>query len=355
MDEPKAAGRAAPVTLAIVGPSFFSYVEGIAEAFRQRGIPTVTFDERHSNRLIDKILYRLGLHQNRYSPKHKHLAAINAAIEAAGCTDVLLANVEVVDRAFIQRLRDRGIRVHLYMWDGVRNKPGYVSYLDLIANRGTFDPVDADAYGMRYIPLFAEPIFDEERVRAVEDVAFDIGFCGTVHSSRTRILADLTDAPWARGLRLALLLYYHSRTLFCLKGVADWSVWKLVRAVSSKPFSKAEVAAMFGRSKFVLDVPHPGQAGMTARTFEALLAGSRLLTFNRAAAELLPASLQSRVKVIDRIEEVADMDFSACGRMPRLAEEERYFLSLGRFVDQLLEMMQLRSAPPSVAPEMGVA
>ena len=79
---------------------------------------------------------------------------------------------------------------------------------------------------------------------------------------------------------------------------------------------------------------------MTARTFEALRSGARLLTFNRASASLLPESLQPRVRIIDDIEEAAAIDYAACGRMPPLSPDERYFLSLGRFVDQLLDMMR---------------
>ena len=192
---------------------------------------------------------------------------------------------------------------------------------------------------MTYIPLFAEPIFAEEEV-ATESYAADIGFCGTVHSSRVRILTRLSAIAPAQGIRLALMLYYHSRGLFRLKGLIDRNVWTLAPAISSTSFPKREIAAMFGRTRFILDVPHPGQSGMTARTFEALRSGSRLLTFNRAAATLLPESLQPRIKVIDDIEEAADIDYASCGRMPPLSPDERYFLSLGRFVDQLLAMMR---------------
>ena len=348
------ADEAKPVKLAIVGPSFFAYVEGIAEAFRRRGVETVVFDERHSNKLIDKIFYRLGLYHNRFSPKHRHLAGILQAIREAGCTDVLLANVEVVDRAFVERLVGWGIRVHLFMWDGVRNKPGFVSYLDLVTSKGSFDPIDAKSFEMRYIPLFAEPAFDEERFRADRDPEFDIGFCGTVHSSRTKILAGLIDAAWARDRKLALMLYYHSRALFCLKGLVDWKAWKLVGAISSKAFSKDEIATMFGQSRFILDVPHPGQSGMTARTFEALFSGSRLLTFNRVAAELLPESLRRRVRVIATIDDIAGIDFSACERLPKLTPDERYFLSVARFVDELMAMMHPRSSFDRESAENGL-
>ena len=205
----------------------------------------MTFDDRHSNRIVAKIGYRLGLYRHRFSPAARHLETLAAVIEAGGCTDVLLANVEAVDRRFVERLAARGVRVHLYMWDGIGNKPGYAAYLDLVVSKGTFDPADAERLGMTYIPLFAEPIFAEEDV-AAESYAADIGFCGTVHSSRARILARLAALSQARGIRLALMLYYHSRALFRLKGLADQNAWKVAPAISSTSFPKAEIAAMSG-------------------------------------------------------------------------------------------------------------
>jgi hypothetical protein len=342
MEQPQRAVSATAGTsgFALIGPAFFSYVEAIAEEFRERGISVVTFDERHSNRLIDKILYRLGLYRHGYSPAARHLEGMIRAIEAVGITDVLLANVEAVDRAFVANLNARGIRAHLYMWDSIRNKPGFATFLDLVSSKGSFDPVDAERFGMTYVPLFAEPVFDRETMAGAETCEVDIAFCGTVHSSRTRILAALQAASRTRNLTVELMLYYHSRALFYVKGLVDRNVWKLARAVSSSPFSKRDIAAMFARAKFVLDVPHPGQTGMTARTFEVLLSGARLLTFNRLSASLLPDSLQPRITIIDRMEDAAGIDFSAAGKLPPLSPDERYFLSLGRFVDQLIDMMK---------------
>ena len=329
------------VRLAVVGPSFFSYVQAVVAEFNRRGIPTIDFDERHSNSVLNKVIYRLGLAKLRPSAKGQHLERILAGIRAAACTDVLLISVEVVGKEFVETLRSEGIRVHLYLWDGVANKVGIEVLVDLIDNKATFDPVDSETLGMPYIPLFAETTFDEARLKPSGPYQYDIGFCGTVHSSRSAVLAELLRARWAKRLRLALMLYYQSRTLLIIRGVADWNLWRLMSQISTTSFPKPVVAEMLGKTRFILDVPHPGQSGMTARTFEVLLAGSRLLTFNRVAAAWLPESLQSRVKVIDRIRDADAIDFEACERMPALDAEERYYLSLGRFVDQLMAMMEI--------------
>ena len=325
--------------LAVVGPTFFSYTQAIAGEFRARGFEVAEFDEKHSNRNIAKIMYRLGLGFNPLSPQPRHLSEMADRIIAGGLSDVFLVGVEVISRAFVAKLTAAGLRVHLYMWDGRANKGRFQQYLDLLSSAATFDVRDAEELGMAYVPLFAEELFDTGRNDAGDE--FDIGFCGTVHSARVGAIARLLSAEWAKRLRLGLMLYYHSPLLFLMKSVAQPAALRLLPRVSGKSFPKAEVARLFASSRYVLDIPHPGQTGLTARTFEALLSGTRLLTFNAAAAHHLPASIRSRVTIVERIDDIAAIDFAATDTLPPLNEEDRYFLSLRRFVDQLLEGMKL--------------
>ena len=332
--------------LAVVGPTFFSYTQAIADEFRARGAEVAEFDEKHSNRNAAKIMYRLGLAFNPLSPQPRHLARLAERIIAGGFGDVLLVGVEVISREFVATLAAAGVRVHLYMWDGRNNKGRFQQYLDLLNSAATFDIRDAEELGMDYVPLFAEELF-----AATADGAgdrYDIGFCGTVHSARASAIARLLSAPWARQLRLGLMLYYHSPALFFIKTLAQPGAMKLLPRISGRSFPKAEVARLFASSRYVLDIPHPGQTGLTARTFEALLAGARLLTFNAAAARLLPEPIRSRVTIVERIEEVAGIDFAAAP-LPAMGEDERYYLSLRRFVDQLLAGMQAQAGTRGIS------
>ncbi|MBD8620605.1 hypothetical protein IFT67_16915 [Sphingomonas sp. CFBP 13728] len=311
------------------------------KAFERRGVAVLTFDEKHSNRVRDKILYRLGMGHHRLSPLPRHLRQVTDQIVEACCTDVLLVGVEVIDRPFVERLVKQGIRVHFYTWDGTANKDRFLTYLDLLDSKATFDPNDSRDHRMAYIPLFAEALFDERLIGMAPARDQDIGFCGTVHSSRAGIIAALMSIDRPRPLRLGLMLYYHSRRLFGIKALVSRSARRVAPLISDTPFSKSAIADMFVRSRYILDVPHPGQSGMTARTFETLLAGARLLTLNASAEALLPSSFANRVTVIGDIADLASIDFDAVGPLPPLTHEQTYFLSLDRFLDQLSAMMRL--------------
>jgi hypothetical protein len=325
--------------LAIVGPTFFSYVQAVAAEFARRGIEIGEFDEKQSNRKRAKIIYRLGLGFSVLSSQPRYLMELADRIIAGQFTDVLLVSVEVINRAFVAKLVESGLRVHLYMWDSRANKGRYQEYLDLLTSAGTFDVKDAHDLGMAYAPLFAESLFAPPEGTPSEP-QFDICFCGTVHSDRVALIARLVTAPWARHLRLGLMLYYHSRSLFLMKAVAQPTALRLFSRVSGRSFPKEDVARLFASSRYVLDIAHPGQTGLTARTFEALLSGSRLLTFNSAAVRELPPALAERVTVLQRIDELAALDPAGTPPLPPLSEEERYYLSLERFVDAVLDQME---------------
>jgi hypothetical protein len=345
------AGDASPeVRVALIGPSFFSYVQAIAAAFRERGVPVAVFDEKHSNRPFAKLLYRLGLQRHRWSPSARHLDTIHAELRTGRATDVFLINSEAANRAFVERLKAEGMRVHLYMWDGVANKPGFVALLDTVDSRASFDPRDCERFGMDYIPLFAEPLFEQAGRAAGGPSEYDISFCGTVHSSRTAIVARLIEAARNRAARVGLMLYYHSRALLYAKGIVQSAVWRIAPAVSFQSFAKTDIARMFAASRMVLDVPHPGQTGLTARTFEVLAAGVRLLTTNARACELLPRSFADRIVAVGGIDQALSLDFEALGPLPMLTAEQRYYLSLDRFVDALIAMAGIATVPKSVEP-----
>jgi hypothetical protein len=328
--------------IALVGPSFFSYIEAIRGKLAQRGFESRFFDERHSNGILVKILYRIGFYSKFTARKDRHLDEVCAQIFAAGFEAVVLIDVEVCDRRFVQQLLDAGVRVYLYMWDSARNKPRYLDYLPLLAGSASFDPEDCEAHGMTYIPLFAEDVFSARHNPAAPpaDGQVDIAFCGTLHSNRARRLGELLRVAHRDGLKVSLLLYFYSRWLLLIKSLVRYSHARFLGCVSTVGFSKQQIFELFTRSKFVFDLPHPDQVGLTARTFEALRAGRRLITFNRAAQSLLPAAFADRVFVIESAQDVHHLDFTSPAPNPILSEADDYYLSLDRFVDQILALMQ---------------
>jgi hypothetical protein len=272
-------------------------------------------------------------------------------ILAGGYRRVVLIDTEVCDRLFVKQLTDAGIDVYLYMWDSARNKPAYLEYLSLLQGRSSFDPEDCSRHDLVYIPLFAEDVFSARcnQLPPQPPRPIDISFCGTLHSNRARCLSELLAAAGRRGLEVALQLFFHSRWLLLIKSFVHVSNARFLRQVSSRGFSKQQIFAMFAQSKYVFDLPHARQLGLTARTFEALRSGTRLITFNKLARTLLPPVLAERVFVIEAASDIDGLDFSSPGPSAALSEADDYYLSLDRFVDQILQLIEAgrRSRPPA--------
>lgn len=335
--------------IALVGPSFFSYIDAIRSTLEGRGFESQFYDERHSNSIPAKILYRIGYYNIISAAKSRHLNELAERILKGAFEAVVLIDVEVCDFDFVKKLTNRGVRVYLYMWDSARNKPTYLSYLAILHGKSSFDPDDCAKYGLVYIPLFAEDVFSSRHngFPASNEPRLDVSFCGTLHSNRAKRIAELIDFASAKPLHLGLLLYFHSRGLLLIKSLVRISNVRFLRSVSTKGFSKQEIYALFSQSRYVFDIPHPGQVGLTARTFEALRSGTRLITFNERALSLLPSSFKSRVFRIESVGDLRKLDFDNPSPNAPLTEEEDYYLSLDRFVDQILALIDMRGGTVS--------
>lgn len=324
--------------IAVIGPNFFSYVQAVTNNFVQRGLSATFFDERHSNSIATKIFYRLGAHRYLLGRHDVYISQMVDNIIRDGYSHVLLINSEVIQRAHVDQLRGAGIDVYFFSWDSISNKPNFIKLRDAVRGMATFDMVDADRLGLCYIPLFADAVFSHRLSDCAEARDIDVSFCGTLHSNRaSRLRALLRSLP--AGANTVLKIFVHSRLIFAVKALgspANFAFWKIVSEIS---FPRTEIADMLFRSKYVLDLPHPGQAGLTARTFEALRAGARLVTFNHQAATL-PPSLRQRVVIVADPRQAGELDLGSPDLAPLSADED-YFLSIDRFVDDLLELMNL--------------
>lgn len=328
---------------ALIGPSFFSYIQAIRNGLVAKGFNSDYFDERHANSILVKILYRLGFYSIFSRRKDRHLREILAKVLDGKFTDVLLIDVEVCNLRFVNFLVNSGVRVHLYMWDSAKNKSGFLRYLHLLQGKSSFDALDCEKYGLTYIPLFAEDVFSQKHQNSsvINERNNDLSFCGTLHSNRAKLIGELADFAKQQDLVISLMLYFHSRLLLGLKSIFYVSNIRFIFCISTKGYTKQQIFEMFSKSKFVFDLPHPGQTGLTARTFEVLRSGAQLITLNSKAKSLLPASLSKRVHCISTISDLKCIDFSAKYQEVVLADTDDYFLSLDRFIDQILDLTKI--------------
>lgn len=321
----------------MIGPGFFSYLESIAYELSNRGFECMVFSDRHSNGKIAKIMYRIGFYDVFSWAKKRHLKSIYNQIVANKISDVLLINVEGCDRNFIQNLIKSNVSISLYMWDSSKNKANFLSYIDLIEAKSSFDPQDCETFGLKYIPLFGE--FGLSPNHHITQKNIDIYFCGTVHSNRPKIIYQILKFSIENKLKFISHNYYHNKFLFFIKSLAYPYGLAIFKSVTNKSLSKSKIFESMSLAKFVLDIQHNGQKGLTARTFEALRCGAHLITTNDFALKL-PHGLKNRITVFNEIRDLQNINFNDFEGSP-LTVEQDYYLSLQRFVDDIIVLMSM--------------
>ena len=318
----------------IIGPEFFSYKNAISLELNSRKIPSFHLNELHSGSTYSKMSYRLGLYFLIRLKIKAHREKICNYIKQNLITDVIFISPESIDSEYLSLIKSFA-KVHLYMWDGFKNKHKALSVLDLFDTKSSFDKVDCENHLMNYIPLFAEDVY----IYQGKAKMYDLTFCGTVHSDRSLWLTNFKKLAKAKNLKIGLLIYYYTPLLLFIRLVRNKFNLGLFREVSFQGYSKKVIANMFRESRVIIDLTHPNQIGLTSRTFEALRTGSKLVT-NNYNCDVLKADFGSRIFLLNDIkfQQRELLEFIKLDVEP-LTEEQDRFLSIKRFTDQLLDVL----------------
>jgi hypothetical protein len=210
---------------------------------------------------------------------------------------VVLIRGEIVQPWFVQALREsqpQACRFVMYQWDSLR-VVNFSALLPLFDATASFDSVDAETLGLRYLPLFHMPQYTLDNDGS--GASHDLAFVGSYHAARYETLLQIRAACQFAGVRLRHYLYISP---------VDYYKLKLLRAnvparadVEFAKLDSAAILAIYRDTASILDIENTKQAGLTMRTFEALATGRNLVTTNAFAAKLLP-ELSDRIIVIDR-------------------------------------------------------
>lgn len=288
---------------------FFGYREQMAGRLRKMGAQVDLYDERPSNGTAAKIALRLGLGIYRRAVRRYYRGILEEC--GGGIYDyVFVVKGEVVDKEVVEALRERLPEAEfiLYLWDAVANIPDGEKKLPLYDRVYTFDPVDARDFGLRFRPLY----FGKEYGQPAEEPAayrYDMAFIGTAHSIRPRVVRELERSLQEQGRScfsfLFLphpLVYFHHK----LRNPAYRGVRKA--DIHFRPLDGSVVREIYQTSRCVLDVEHPDQRGLTARTIELLGMGKKIVTTNQWISQY-DFYNANNICVIDREHPAVDESF----------------------------------------------
>ncbi|WP_346238512.1 hypothetical protein ABDK00_008315 [Niabella insulamsoli] len=288
----------------------FRLEQEITNKLTENGAIVTYFDERPSNSNFTKGIIRLKrkIYQQRID---EYYSKILKQIEHESFDYLFVNRGEVITATFLEQFKKINPQCELiyFTWDSFSNHGHPTTILKYFDKRFTFDREDAVKFNIGFRPLFFLDKFQNISKTDSVEYVYDLLFIGTAHSDRYVISNKLVS--WCKMNNLTFFTYYfiHSRAVFFFKKIFDQSFKQFeYKKMSFNSLSSEQIIDLYKKSKVVLDINHPGQKGLTMRTFEAIGARKKVITTN-AEIKRYPFYSPQNFFIIDRDNIKIDLDF----------------------------------------------
>lgn len=260
----------------------FNLERELKDKMEKNGAKVTYYDERPANNNFAKGIIRLkrGMYQKRIDAYYRNiLNEINA-----DKFDFLFVNRgEVITEFFLQEFRKMQPQCEMifFTWDSFTNHAHPTTILKYFDKRFSFDREDAEKFNIGFRPLFYLDKYKDVGNPASKKFKYDLLFLGTAHSDRYIISTEV--AKWCKSVGFNSFTYYYmqSKAVYFYKKIFDSSFKTFdYKKLSFKSITINDIVELYKSSKVILDINHPGQKGLTMRTFEAIGAKKKLITTN---------------------------------------------------------------------------
>jgi hypothetical protein len=273
----------------------------IKTKLEELGAKVTFYDERPSNNDFVKGLLRINRNLFQISINNYYEKILFKVSNIK--FDFLFVNRgEIVPSFFLERLRkdQPNCKFIYYTWDSFSNHPHPVTILKYFDRKFTFDSIDAVKYKINFRPLFFIDGFKNIKYTNSLTYKYDLLFIGTAHSDRYIISSTIVDFCKLNGLSSFCYYYMHGRLVYLYKYLFDKSFKKFdLKKLSFESLDSSKIYDLYKISNVILDINHPGQKGLTMRTFEAMGAGKKIITTNSEVKKYC-FYRPSNILVIDR-------------------------------------------------------
>lgn len=288
----------------------FNIEKEIQKKLEELGSEVDYYDERPSNNNFVKGIIRLkrSFYQHRIDNYYKQILITTKG----NVYHYLFVNRgEIVPEFFLEGFREYHPECEFifYTWDSFTNHSHPTKILKYFDKKFTFDPEDAIKYGINFRPLFFLDSYRKLKEDSNNKLKYDLLFLGTAHSDRYRISSILSK--WCSNNNLTSFFYHfiHSRMVYFYKKIWDKSFQQFdYKKLHFESLTAEQILDLYKDSNVILDINHPGQKGLTMRTFEAVGAGRKIITTNTEIKKYSFYNLNN-IYVIDRDDIVLNKNF----------------------------------------------
>lgn len=302
----------------------FNLEKEIKNKMEENGAIVTYYDERPSNSNFTKGIIRLkrDIYQKRIDRYYQNILT---TIKSQTFDFLFVNRGEVITEYFLKEFRKQqpNCEMIFFTWDSFTNHIHPTTILQYFDKRFTFDREDADKFKIGFRPLFYLDQYKNIKGKGVAKSKYDLLFLGTAHSDRYLISTKVSNWCKEKGLTAFTYYYMHSKAVYFYQKIFDPSFKEFdYKKLSFSSLSTNEIVKLYEIANVILDINHPGQKGLTMRTFEAIGAGKKLITTN-SEIKKYPFYHPSNFYVIDRNDIRLDLSFFQSEYQP--LDEEIYF------------------------------
>ncbi|MBL0738867.1 hypothetical protein JI750_18370 [Flavobacterium sp. GN10] len=261
----------------------FNLQKQISKKLNELGANVDYYDERPSNNNFTKGVIRIkrSLLQVKINKYYNKILG-----DISGKTyDFLFVNKgEVIPEFFLKEFQKMQPKCQciFYTWDSFQNNKNALNILKYFHKKFSFDSDDAVKYSLEFRPLFYLDFYKDIDSILDAEIKNDLLFLGTAHSDRYQISNNIVS--WCEKNNLKSFCYYYmqGRLVYFYKKMFDKTFKEFdYKKLSFESLQTEDLFQIYQNSKVVLDINHPGQKGLTMRTFETIGAKRKMITTNK--------------------------------------------------------------------------
>lgn len=291
-------------TVLFISPRFFSIEIEIIKSFKRNGASVYFYDEKPSNSLFYKMIFRLNilLVQNLFSLFY--YLKIYSKIRNIDFDYFFLIKGEATPLWFIKLMKSKCNNLIYYTYDSVSNNPKSLKHFKLFNKAFTFDPLDSKKYKVNFRPLFCFSDFLKLNKNMLLN---DIFIVATLHSDRAFILKEFIKFN-KNKFSFFIFLFNKFGKLDFLRSLDfssnssnDLNYKFLKNNIYNKPMSLKKLLELYSNHICTFDIHSSNnQSGLTIRTFESLGSKTKLITTNKDIIKY-PIYHPNNIFIIDRL------------------------------------------------------
>lgn len=262
-------------------PIFFGYELEIKRKIEKAGFIVDFYDDRPSNKTLDKILIRKNPKYLKNKIK-KYFSNIILSNKEKEYDYVFFIKCEAALEEDLKNIRTqfKTATFILYLYDSIKNIKYFdmkQKYFDYIYS---FDLEDCKEKNINFLPLFYLDCYSGKQEK--NHYKFDLSFIGTAHSDRPYIVNQIRKNLINKGKKYYFQLYVPSRLIYHVKKIVNKDFRELDKNghITLEKVSSTTVRDVINESNTILDIQHPNQSGLTMRTIELIGMKKKIITTN---------------------------------------------------------------------------